>query len=134
MSTALWPLQEALFTRARAAPPLTALVSGIWDEAPEGSAYPYVTLGSLTALAEDSHSQRGLAVAVVWHIWSNYRGTKEAALILAALDDVFDRQPLAVTGWTDVSIAHEQHQTVRDPDPDTRHINVRYRVWMTKEE
>jgi hypothetical protein len=31
-----------------------------------------------------------------------------------------------------VSVAHQQHTELRDPDPDIRHINVSYRVWLTK--
>ncbi|MCI0384589.1 DUF3168 domain-containing protein [Streptomyces sp. CNQ085] len=133
MSTALWPLQVAIVTKLHADPVLDGLVSGVYDHVPEGTAYPYVTVGSITELPDDAHNQRGLATRVVLHTWAEYRGNKQTAEILAALDAVLDRQPLAVPGWTDISIAAEQHQTVKDPDPTIRHINSRYRVWLTKE-
>lgn len=132
MTTALWPLQIAVVSKARAHAPLTALVTGVFDEVPEDQPHPYVTLGSITETVDDAHNQRGLEAQVQMDIWSAYDGYKEAADILAALDDALDRQALTVTGFTDVSIAHQQHTELRDPDPDIRHINVSYRVWLTK--
>lgn len=132
MTAALWPIQQAVVQKLRAHAPLTALVSGIYDEVPEQVAHPYVSLGSITENVDDAHNQRGLEASVVLHVWSKYRGFKEAADILAALDAALDRQPLAVAGFRDVSVAHQQHTELRDPDPDIRHINVSYRVWLTK--
>lgn len=132
MTVALWPLQQAVITKLKAYAPLTALVSGVYDEVPEGVAHPYVSLGSITENVADAHNQRGLDASVVLHIWSKHRGFKEAAAILVQLDAALDRVPLAVAGFKDVSIAHDQHTEVRDPDPDIRHINVSYRVWLTK--
>jgi hypothetical protein len=132
MTAALWPLQVAVVTKLRAHAPLMALVTGIYDEVPEQVAHPYVSLGSITENVDDAHNQRGLEASVVLHVWSKYRGYKEAADILAALDTALDRQPLTVTGFKDVSIAHQQHTELRDPDPAIRHINVSYRVWLTR--
>ncbi|QUI32435.1 DUF3168 domain-containing protein [Streptomyces alfalfae] len=132
MTAALWPLQQAVYAKATGHAPLMALVTGVYDEVPEAVAHPYISLGSITENVADAHNQRGLDASVVLHVWSKYRGFKQAALILAALDEALDRQPLTVAGFRDVSIAHEQHQELRDPDPDIRHINVSYRVWLTK--
>jgi hypothetical protein len=132
MTAALWPLQQAVYAKLTGHAPLMALVSGVYDEVPEQVAHPYVSLGSITENVEDAHNQRGLEASVVLHVWSKYRGFKEAAGILAALDAALDRQPLTVAGFRDVSIAHQQHTELRDPDPDIRHINVSYRVWLTK--
>lgn len=132
MTAALWPLQQAVYAKLTGHAPLMALISGVYDEVPEDAAHPYVSLGSITENVDDAHNQRGLEASVVLHIWSKYRGFKEAAGILTELDASLDRQPLTVTGFTDVSIAHQQHTELRDPDPDIRHINVSYRVWLTK--
>jgi hypothetical protein len=132
VTAALWPLQQAVYAKLTGHAPLMALVSGVYDEVPETAAHPYVTLGSITETVDDAHNQRGLEASVVLHVWSKYRGFKEAATILAALDGALDRQPLTVAGFTDVSVAHQQHTELRDPDPEIRHINVSYRVWLTK--
>lgn len=132
MTSALWPLQQAVYGKLTGHAPLMALVSGVYDEVPENVSHPYVSLGSITENVDDAHNQRGLNASVVLHIWSKYRGFKEAAAILVQLDAALDRVPLTVAGFKDVSIAHDQHTQVRDPDPDIRHINVSYRVWLTK--
>ncbi|GGV80488.1 DUF3168 domain-containing protein [Streptomyces thermoviolaceus] len=131
MATALWPLQQAVYAKLTADTTLMGLVSGVYDEVPEDVEFPYVTLGSITELPDDAHDRQGLTAQVVLHIWSKYHGYREAAEILAAMDQVLDRKPLAVDGFTDISIAQAQHQSMRDSDPTIRHINVQYRVWMT---
>ncbi|MFI6105844.1 DUF3168 domain-containing protein [Streptomyces sp. NPDC051310] len=133
MTAALWPLQQAVYAKLTGHAPLMALVTGVHDEVPEAATTPYVTIGSISELVDDAHNQRGLEASVVLHVWSRYRGWREASRILSALDDALDRQPLTVAGFGDVSIAHQQHTQLRDPDPDIRHINVTYRVWLTKE-
>lgn len=132
MTTALWPLQLAIVAKLRARSTLMELISGVFDEVLEDAAHPYVTAGSITETVADAHNQRGLDASVVLHIWSKYPGYKEAAEILTELDAALDRQALTVAGFKDVSIAHEQHTELRDPDPEIRHINVSYRVWLTK--
>ncbi|MEU1805837.1 DUF3168 domain-containing protein [Streptomyces sp. NPDC019937] len=134
MSTALWPLQRAVYAALTADTPLMSLVTGVYDEVRESAAFPYVSFGSITELVDDAHNQRGLTTNLVLHVWSTQLGFREAAEVFAALDAVLDRRPLAVDGFKDVSVAHQQHQELRDPDPEIRHINVTYRVWMTKEE
>lgn len=134
MSAALWPLQQAMYQRAVGDAALGALVSGVFDEVPENQAMPYVSLGTLTSAEADAHNQLGEDIAVIWHVWSAYRGNKQAAQVLAALDALFHRKTLTVAGFTQVSVARDQALTVTDPDPDIRHMTVRYRVWLTQEE
>lgn len=133
MTAALWPLQAAVYSKLTADTALMGLVTGVLDYVPEAQVAPYVTIGAITEVPSDSHSQRGLTSNLSLHVWSRYRGYKQAADILAALDALLDRQPLTVAGYIDVSIANSQSQELRDPDPELRHIAVTYRVWLTKE-
>lgn len=132
MTTAAWPLQQAIYARLTADPVLTALAT-VCDEVPEPAPYPHVTFGEFIEERMDTHDNQGLDVAAVLHIWSKYRGYAECAQILAHLDRILDRQPLAVAGFEDVSIFREHHRMMRDPDPDIRHCPVRFRVWLSKE-
>jgi hypothetical protein len=109
-----------------------ALVSGVFDEVPEPAPYPYVSFGSILENADDAHDRQGLDVQVVLHVWSTAPGFAEAYDIFAALDAALDRVPLVVPGFTDVYIRHVQHQSLKDPDPDVRHINASYRVSLTR--
>lgn len=133
MPSVLWPLQLEIVTALRADQPLTGLVSGVYDTVPPDVPRPYVTIGAITENEADAHNQQGRDALAPVHVWSDYAGAKEAADILSALEDVLDRKPLAVAGWTNVSIALESAASVPDPDPDIRHINATFRVWLTKE-
>lgn len=132
MATALRPLQAAVYQKLTASSALTALVSGVYDEVPEPAPYPYVSYGSITETADDAHDRQGLDCLITLHVWSKAPGFAQAYDIFAALDAALDRQPLAVAGFTDVFIKHEQHQALKDPDPAIRHINAQYRVRLTR--
>lgn len=134
MATAAWPLQVAFRSRMLADAGLTGVIAQrVYDEVPGDAAFPYVTVGDVVEVPDDAHDRQGLTATLTLHIWSRYRGYAEALMILGHLDRLFDRQPLAVDGFTDVSIAREWHQTLRDPDPQIRHVPVRFRAWLTKE-
>jgi hypothetical protein len=60
------------------------------------------------------------------HIWSDYGGFAEALGIVRHLMRVIDHQPIAVPGRQLVYAHHEQTVTMRDPDPDVRHVSVRF--------
>lgn len=132
MATAARPLQTAIVSTLRASSALTSQVSGIFDEVPEDAVHPYVSIGSITETADDAHDRQGLDVVVTIDVWSTYPGNAEAADVFAAVDAALDRQPLTVSGWTDVSIRHESHQFLKDPDPDIRHVQAQYRVRLTR--
>lgn len=132
MATAMRPLQTAVFAKLVGSAPLMALVTGVFDEVPEGTALPYVSFGAVTESVDDAHDRQGLDVLMVLHVWSGYPGNAEAADIFAAVDAALDRVPLAVAGFTDVSIKHDGHQFIKDPDPAIRHVNAQYRVMLTE--
>ncbi|MBO2530969.1 MAG: DUF3168 domain-containing protein [Thermobifida sp.] len=132
MAAAAWPLQQAVYQRLIADPDLTAMC-GVYDEVPEPAPYPHVSVGEVVEEPDDTHDNQGLSVAFVLHIWSKYRGFGEVGRVLAHLDRLLDRQPLAVPGFEVVAFFREHHRVVRDPDPTIRHCPVRYRVWLNKE-
>jgi hypothetical protein len=121
-----------VFAKLKGSTALSALVTGVYDEVPEGAVLPYVSIGSITETADDAHDHQGLDTLIVVHVWSDYPGNAEAADIFAAVDAALDRVPLIVAGFKDVSIKHDQHQFVKDSDPRIRHVNAQYRVWLTK--
>ncbi|MCX4572288.1 DUF3168 domain-containing protein [Streptomyces sp. NBC_01571] len=133
MATALRPLQAAVYSKLVGSSALLALVSGVYDEVPEPAPYPYVSIGSLSEFPADAHDAQGLDATVTIHVWSRAPGFAQAYDIFAALDAALDRVPLAVAGFRDVSIRHDQHQALKDPEPGVRHINAQYRVSLTRD-
>jgi hypothetical protein len=128
VATAVRPLLTAVYEKLTASSGLMAVVSGVYDEVPENAAFPYVSIGPLIEAPDDVHDRQGLDALLTVHVWSDQPGSAQAADIFAAVDAALDRQPLAVAGWTVVSVRHEQHQVLKDSDPSVRHINAQYRV------
>lgn len=133
MSTAILPVYGAFVTALRSDPVVSSLVNGVYDSVPPNVPRPYVTIGAVSETEADAHNATGRDVLVPVHIWSEYAGTKEAAEVLSAVIDVLDRQPMNVPGWTNTSVALQNAVSMTDPDPEIRHINATFRVWLTKE-
>ncbi|MER7077912.1 Protein of unknown function [Saccharopolyspora kobensis] len=131
MSTAAVPLLTAIFARLSGSAALQARGVRVYDEVPETAVTPYVTLGDPSELPSDQHDAQGLDVDLDLHVWSRYRGYKEAAEIVALLHAELDRKPLPVDGFTNVSIAAGGARYMRDPDPELRHGVAPFRVWLT---
>jgi len=133
MAAALWSLRSAVHAKLTAAPSLTALISGVYAKVPDSTPEPYVTVGPINQLPDDDHGEDGAACEIYVHIWSRQNGYSEAGAIFAEVDAALHRQPLAVPGWTKISVALRTASEEADPDPDIRHTLAIYRVWMTKE-
>jgi hypothetical protein len=129
----LTPLQQAIFARLTGDAALMAVITGVFDGAPEGTAYPYVVLGEVIETPDNAHGAFGADSVVTLHVWSKATGYKEGLEMAAHLRRVLDHQPLTVAGHRVVSVRHEQTLTLRDPDSDLRHIPVRFRVTTEQE-
>lgn len=130
MATSLRPLRTALYAKLTAVPALAGRVS---VKPREDGPFPYVQLGSITEFPDDMHSAQGLETSVVIHVWDKADTDAGVFDLFAAVDAALDRQPLTITGFSEVRIKASQHQTIDDPDPDVRHINAQFTVNMTKE-
>lgn len=120
-------MQRALFVALSAGPPLAG--GRIFDQVPEGAAFPYVTLGDEQLLDAGNSCDDGWEVFSDIHIWSRPRsGSKAEAKDLAAA--VIQRTvngPLVVAGFTVVSARLETQRSFRDPDGKTEHTVVTVR-------
>jgi hypothetical protein len=126
--TPLYPLQVAMYQRMVGDPDLSSRVTGIFDEVPEGQQKPYVVLGEAFETPRNNHGQFGRTTVASLHIWSSHAGFSEALNIQNSIMELFDHQPLTVDGQHVVAVRYEFSQTLRDPDPDIRHVVLRFRV------
>jgi hypothetical protein len=125
--SALLDLQGALWANLQADAALAVDVGDrIYDEVPEDAARPYVTLGEAVETPANDVAAFGSRIAATLHIWSDYGGFAEALGIARHLVRVLDHQQLLVPGRALVLAHHEQTITMRDPDPDVRHVAVRF--------
>lgn len=127
-SSALTPVQEALFARLTADSALMSVVTGVHDTVPEPTLYPYVVLGEAIETPDNQLGQFGSRLSVTLHTWSRYRGMAETNLILNHVVRILDHAPVAIAGRTLIAVRLEQLLTLRDTDPDLRHGVVRFTI------
>lgn len=123
--------QQAIFTA------LNGNVSAtVYDDAPALPSgmplenFPYVVIGDDTATPWDTDDTLGAEMTISLHIWSRAAGMKEAKDIAGEIYALLHRAALTVTGYTAIDCLYEFSQFMRDPDGETRHGVLRYRVTM----
>lgn len=124
------PVQQALYARLTGDAALMATISGVYDFVPEDAAYPFVAIGEVVETPDNRHGGFGRQTAVTLHVWSQYRGYRQALTIGARITALLDHQPLTIPGLDWIATRYEFGQTLTDPEPpgDIRHLVLRYRV------
>ena len=122
---ALFP---AIYAALSAAPSLGA---GIYDAVPQNAAYPHIEIAPGRAYDWSAILLRGEETIVEIHIWSRYRGYKEARDLMASIKDRLHEQALSLTGATLVDIRFEDSELFTDVDGLTRHGIIRFRATAT---
>jgi hypothetical protein len=125
-----WSLQQSIFAALSADAVLTALLGTgrIFDDVPQGTALPYVTLGQTTLRDASTATEDGAEHSLTVHVWSDARGKKETHAILDAIRAALHDQPLALAGHRLVNLRHELSEVRRDPDGATIHGLARFRA------
>lgn len=128
MTTALGPVQAAIYDVLSGDATLGALINGVFDDVPEGTAYPYVVIGEALGIPDNSHDRFGRETTETLHVWSDHRGFSQLSVIAARVVALLDHQPLTIAGHHHVVTRYEFGQQLKDPDPSLRHTVLRFRV------
>jgi hypothetical protein len=93
-------LQTALRAELLASSPVTALLgpAAVFDDVPQGRSCPYLHLGDIETRDWSTQTRRGHEHIVSLHVWSDYRGRKQALDIIEAVDRALEGGGLALTG------------------------------------
>jgi len=135
MTTPLGPVQRAVYAALTADTELMESVTGVYDDVPEGTAYPYVRIGEALETPDNTHGAFGRQTVLIIHVWSEYRGFAETTDIAGRVVSLLDHQPLTIAGHHHVVTKYEFGQTLDDPDrPALRHGVLRFRVLTEHEE
>jgi hypothetical protein len=110
-------LQQAIFDALTAYPGMPA----VYDDVPTNAEYPYVALGEDTHIPFDTDDSLGAESTLTIHVWSRYRGKKEAKDIQALVYAALTRQALYVEDHDLITIEFEYSDVTLDPDGITRH-------------
>ena len=124
-------VQKQLFVTLEA-----GLTAEVYDNVPERVSKPYVTIGEAISVPDYVHGGFGWDILISAHVWTKSLGFKSALdianQIIALLDHKRDALAVAAT-WSIVSIRFVQLQTLRDPDPEIRHVPVQFRIVIHQE-
>lgn len=108
-------VQPAVYTLLHGDSTLLALAA-VYDEPPEGSAFPYVVIGDFEEKpANRMGGKVGKEVTITVEAWTEARGAKSIQAILARVDALLDNAlTLSVTGYTVERLDHEQTVITRE--------------------
>ena len=106
----------------------TSITSKVFDDVPEGTAYPYVVIGEETATNIGTKDNDANEHTLTIHVWSQYRGRKEIKNIMSQIYTILHNTDITVSGASLVNVRHEFEQTLLEADGITRHGVMRFRV------
>ena len=121
-------IQKAIYDSLNSDTTISGMITGIFDDVNEGTAYPYIVIGDDTAINVGTKTVDALEYTLTLHVWSQYRGRKEVKEIMAAIYDVLHDADLTVQNSVLVNIRQEFEQTLVDGDGITRHGVIRFRA------
>lgn len=107
LKTSIWEVQKAIYNRLSNDPILLSMVSGVYDEIPEGTSFPYVQIGDDTISPYDTKTNYGENITVTLHAWSMGPGKTEAKQIMNVILQAITANPLTVTGFTITGVERE---------------------------
>lgn len=103
----------------------------VYDDMPEQAAFPYVTMGEMTAKDWSDKFEPGQEVYSTIHIWSQYHGRKEAAEMGDAILQALSKSSLDLApNFRAVLDELDTHDLIIDIDGITRHgiLRLRYLI------
>jgi len=128
MKSSLLQLQTALYQRLSGDSSLRSKISGVYDLVPDGSPFPYITLGEDTSVDDGTKTYDQEEVTHTLHIWSQYKGKKEAKEILSLALEAITSSPLTLGNGFSVEFSQlEFSQVFTDEDGKTQHGVARFR-------
>ena len=124
--TALWALQSAVYTRLSNDAELMQVVTGIHDAVAEDLIFPYVTIGSPTALNIETRSSFSEEIAVTIHCWSIYDGKRQVFDILNAIHRAIGKGLSFDGSFSLLKVSRPDLQVIDDLDPRIKHGMARF--------
>lgn len=130
MSGSSWSLQQAIYAAVTTDAAVLGLLGAprVFDDVPQGTPYPYLTLGQSSLRDWSTGSDLADEHILTVHVWSRAGGRRETHEIMAAVRAALHDRALAVAGHTLVNLRHEFSDARREPDGDTYHGIVRLRA------
>jgi hypothetical protein len=132
--TAIPDLQTQVYNTLIANSTFMSLVTGLFDPAPEGQAFPYVTFGEHIERNWYKLQKTDKQVRFMFHVWSQQNGYLEAYNIVDTITGIVETFTFTLTHFDQVPNGFLFEETVKQPSPDggiTRHLTATYNVYLS---
>jgi hypothetical protein len=126
-----WELQKTVYsalTGASITDYAGNAITGVFDDLPENTSYPYIVIGEETAIDTSAKDKDIFEHTLTIHIWSQYRGRRDIKEIMEQVHDTLHDSSLSVTGASMVNMRQEFQTTLLEGDGITRHGVMRFRA------
>lgn len=130
MASAIWDLQQAVHAALTTDTNVLARLGGarLYDDVPQGSAFPYLTLVGFTARDWATGTEPGTEISFTIHVWSRRAGHKQAHSIADAVHAALHDAPLTLADHHLVNLRLESSDTRRERDGATYRVIARFRA------
>ncbi len=130
MPSASFALQQSIYAALAADAQITTLLGAprIFDDVPQKSDFPYLTLGQSSVRDWSTGTESGDEHILTVHVWSRASGRKQTHEIMGALKSALHNRALTLAGHRLVNLRHEFSDARREPDGETYHGIVRLRA------
>lgn len=110
---------------------------GVYDDVPEDRTEPWVTIGEAISVPDNWLTGFGWSITCMFHVWTKSHGYKSALDIASQMCAILDHRLGSLdigADWSVVAIRFVNLQTMRDPDPQIRHVPVQFQVVVHQQE
>ena len=121
-------LQKVIFETLNADDSLLGLSTGVYENPAPVIAFPYITLGELTAMDWSTKTTRGLQIVVPIHAYSQV-SKKEVIEILDRVFDLLQSGGFDLEGHELIAMRFEYNEIGLEPDGITYHGVIRFRAY-----
>ncbi len=120
-------LQTAIYEKLTGDTTLMALAK-VYDHTPQGSAFPYVTIGDSTAKDISRMGAVGTEHKMTLHVWSREGGRAQTATIMNRLYELLHQGTLTVIGHTLVIMQFTASAITLENDGNTYQGTLAFRI------
>lgn len=123
-------VQTAIYNKLTANAGLISAVSGIFSHTPQGTAFPYINIGSVSTSELSSLGKNGIDYSIDIHSWSKAGGHKQTADILDLLYQTLHNSSITVSGCDFIAMRVSQTSITLENDGITYHGLLRLNVLL----
>lgn len=105
---------------------LSGLVTGIYDNVPDETAEPYITIPDSKFEDSSSHTHDGFKGSITINVWSVSRGTLETKTIQNRLYELLQNLDLELAGFNTLNFRLGLNEVLKDVDGRTHHGVTRF--------